>query len=111
MTGKPQTENHIAAATGNAAGAALRRISLARAAPSGRAFEAIATLTELSRRIEVSLEASAEALKNGDNATAQREWLRSAGLMDEMASTADEDFGAQAQDRPSYLRRSAGSEG
>ena len=107
MVGKPQTENQIAAATGSAASAALRRMSLMKSAPSGRAFAAIATLTELSRRIEATLEAGAEALKSGDETGAQREWLRSASLMDEMAGTAGGDFGSQPQDRPSYLRRHA----
>lgn len=111
MVGKPQTENHIAATAGTAASAALRRISLTRAAPSGRAFAAIATLTELSRRIEATLEAGADAMKNGDESAAQREWLRSASLMDEMAGTARGDFGSQPQDRPSYLRRQVASEG
>ena len=42
---------------GTAAAAALRRVrSLADQAPSGRLFAAIATLTEMSKRIETSLE-------------------------------------------------------
>lgn len=90
---------------GTAGAAALRKVrSLAKVAPPGRAFAAIATLTEMSRRIEGRLEASEEALTRGDSSSAELEWARAIVLMDRMASEARGD--AQANPRePTYLKR------
>ncbi|CAN5419063.1 hypothetical protein BH10PSE7_BH10PSE7_32990 [soil metagenome] len=109
MPGKPEAQETIATIASAAGASALRRVSLMRA-PSGRAFAAIATLTELSRRIEASLESAAGAVKIGDEKGAEAEWARSKALMEGLAA-GDQNFGAHPQERPSYLRKSAGSEG
>src|SRR5688572_21027316 len=107
MPGKPEMHETVAVAAGIAGASALRRVSLLRSAPNGRAFAAIATLTELSRQIEASLEAAAAAVKIGDAPGAEAEWTRSVSLMDGMTA-GEASFGTNPQDRPSYLRKSAG---
>jgi hypothetical protein len=109
---KPLPGGHSFAAegmTGTAASAALRRVrSLAAAAPSGRAFDAIATLTEITRRIETSLAASDEALAVGDEDSASLEWARAVVLMDRLTSGAGTEH--HREDEPAYLRRRMQSE-
>jgi len=91
--------------TGTAASGALRRVrSFADQAPSGRMFAAIATLTEMSRHIENSLEAGHEALTAGDEDTAALEFARSIVQMDRLAATADQEPEAAAN-LPGYLRK------
>jgi hypothetical protein len=90
---------------GTAGAAALRKVrSLAQAAPSGRAFAAIATLSESSMRIEGRLEASEEALGRGDASSAELEWARAMVLMDKLTSEA-RDQRAEAPAEPTYLKR------
>ena len=91
--------------TGTACAAVLRKVrSLAEVAPAGRAFAAIATLTEISRRVENALEAGDEALLSGDNDTAALELARSVVLMDRMAAAAKSERPANTAN-PSYLKR------
>ena len=91
--------------TGTAASGALRRIrSFADQAPSGRMFAAIATLTEMSRRIETSLEAGHDALTTGDQDTAALEFARSIVQMDRLAATADQPSDTPAK-LPGYLQK------
>jgi hypothetical protein len=90
--------------TGTSASAALRRVrALAAAAPSGRAFDAIATLSEITRRIESSLSASDEALAAGDEDAASLEWARAVVLMDRLTSGTGTE--GRREEEPSYLRR------
>jgi hypothetical protein len=91
--------------TGTACATALRRVrSLAEAAPAGRAFAAIATLTELSQRVETSLEAGAEALEASDPDSASLELARAVVLMDRMTAEAKADINSRPA-QPNYLRR------
>jgi hypothetical protein len=91
--------------TGTACATALRKTrSLAEAAPSGRAFAAIATLAELSRRIEDSLETGADALAADDPDSASLELARAVVLMDRLTAEAKGDPAARPP-QPSYLRR------
>lgn len=88
-----------------AASAALRRVtSLADAAPAGRMFAAIATLTEISRRSEAHLEAGHDALSRGEDDRAALSLARALVEMDKLAAEASPELPA-AQDAPDYLRR------
>ena len=90
---------------GTAGASALRKVrSLAQSAPSGRAFAAIATLTEISQRIEDRLEASEEALARGDASSAELEWARAIVLMDKMANEA-RGHHTSVPAEPTYLQR------
>ncbi len=88
--GKSGDFSSVAAAlSGTTATAALRRVrSFADAAPSGRLFDAIATLTEMSSNIEAKLEAGSEAMGRGEDNEAALYFTRAAVRMDEMAATA-----------------------
>src|SRR5262245_3908232 len=93
MTAKPgSVESAVFAAesvTGAACAAALKKArSLASAAPTGRAFAAIATLSDLSQSAESFLRAGNEAHALGDGPRAGHEWARAAKVMDQMASEA-----------------------
>jgi hypothetical protein len=91
--------------TGTAASGALRRVrSFAEQAPSGRMFAAIATLTEMSRRIENSLEAGHDALNADDQDTASLEFARSIVQMDRLAGTAAQGP-EKAAKLPRYLKK------
>jgi hypothetical protein len=91
--------------TGTAASAALRRVrSLADSAPPGRLFNSIATLTEMSRRIETSLEAGSAALVAGDEDSASLELARAVIGMDRLASKSLEPD-AVAAPLPGYLKK------
>jgi hypothetical protein len=93
------------AMAGTAAASALRRVrSLADQAPSGRMFAAIATLTDMSRRIEASLVAGRRAMASGDAATASLEFAKSIVQMDRMAAAADREAD-EAETLPGYLRK------
>ncbi len=90
--------------TGTAASAALRRVrTFSDEAPSGRMFAAIATLTEMSRRIETSLEAGHDAVNTGDQDTAALEFARSLVQMDRLASLANHT--PDAEHLPGYLKK------
>jgi hypothetical protein len=92
MTVKPGSSGVIFAAegmAGPACAAALKKARcLASAAPTGRAFAAIATLSEISQAAESHLEAGNDALKGGDIPRAETEWTRAAKVMEQMASEA-----------------------
>lgn len=91
--------------TGTAASAALRRVrSFADQPPTGRMFAAIATLTEMSRRIENSLEAGQEALAAGEEDTASLEFARSIVQMDRLAAAAERELEKPAK-LPGYLQK------
>jgi len=90
---------------GTAASAALRRVrALADAAPTGRLFQAIATLTEKSRNIETELESGSNALDRGNDNDATLHFARAIARMDEMAAiaTPGKPFPAEL---PGYLRK------
>lgn len=92
------------AMAGTAAAAALRRVrSLADQAPSGRMFSAIATLSDMSRRIGANLEAGHDALANGKPDTATLEFARAITHMDHLAATAD--HAPEIETLPGYLRK------
>lgn len=67
-------------------------------------FAAIATLTEMSHRIETSLEAGHDALTSGDRDTAALEFARSLVQLNRLASTADQQPDTLAK-LPGYLRK------
>ncbi len=91
---------------GTAASAALRRVgSLADAAPSGRLFAAIATLTDMSRNIETELEAGSRALDRGEDNEATLYFARAIVRMDEMAATARPGNQSPAASSPDYFKK------
>ena len=74
---------------GTAASAVLRKVrSLADSAPPGRFFPAIATLTELTRRIETNLVAASHAVTRGDDDRGTVELARAVLQMDRLAAVA-----------------------
>ncbi|MGQ0486645.1 MAG: hypothetical protein ACT4SY_15005 [Hyphomicrobiales bacterium] len=94
------------AMAGTAASAALRRVrSLADAAPTGRLFAAIATLTDMSRNIEAELEAGRHALDRGDGNQATLHFSRAIVRLDEMAATATPGKQYPAASLPDYLKK------
>ena len=75
---------------GTAAASALRRLrSLADQAPSGRMFQAIATLTEMSKRSEALLAAGDKAIASHDEDAAMRSLSRAIATMDAIAAHAE----------------------
>jgi hypothetical protein len=112
MTAKqPLPEGHSFAAeriTRTSAKAALLRVrSLAAAAPPGRSFDAVATIADITRRIESSLSASDEALQTSDEDWASLEWARAIVMMERL--TAEATSNAERRE-PAYLRRRVQSE-
>jgi hypothetical protein len=110
MTVKPGSIDTIAFAAegmaGTAGAAALKKVrSLAKSAPTGRAFAAIATLSDLSQAAEGHLKAGKEAMDRGNAPGAKAEWTRAVKVMDQMASTARGKEPALPADNPSFLRR------
>jgi hypothetical protein len=93
---------------GVAAAAALQRVrSLADAAPAGRLFTAIATLTDMSRRAEANLVAANASLSSGDEATAAREFTSAIVQLDklEAAATGGTKQSSAASEAPVRSRR------
>ncbi len=91
--------------SGTAASAALRRVgSFADAAPTGRFFDAIATLTDMARNIEAKLEAGSQALDRGEDNQAALYFTRAIVGMDEMAAAATPGKQTPAK-LPDYLRK------
>lgn len=93
MTVKPGSAGQIVFAAeglaGSACSAALKKVrSLASAAPSGRAFAAIATLSDLSQSAETHLKAGNDALGRGDGVSAQSEWSQAVNVMNQLAQEA-----------------------
>ncbi|MBI2718209.1 MAG: hypothetical protein HY245_01620 [Rhizobiales bacterium] len=75
---------------GSAAASALRRLrSLADQAPSGRMFQAIATLTEMSKRSEALLVAGDKAMAQKDDEAAMRQLARAVATLDAIAARAE----------------------
>ena len=103
---KTKLKDRAFAAGGMAAtacAASLRGVhSLAASAPAGRAFAAIATLTELSGRVEERLVAGKKALTGGDRDGATLELAHAVVLMDKMLQAAAL---PPEQSEPAYLRR------
>lgn len=92
---------------GTAAGAALRRVgSLARFAPTRKAVEAIATLTEIGGRIGAALVDGDRALVDGKRDEAVSRLDEAMDLMDELARLALAEPEAGSPDR--MLRGSLG---
>jgi len=110
MTVKPGSIDSIAFAAegmaGTAGSAALKKVrSLVNAAPAGRAFAAIATLSELSLTAEGHLRAGKEALDLGSVPVARKEWTSAVKVMGQMTSEARVEEPATTSDSPGFLRR------
>jgi hypothetical protein len=91
--------------TGQSCASVLRKTwNLAETAPAGKAFAAIATLSEVSKRAAQTLEISAEALAHGDDEAAELELARSYVIMNKMSAEAEKDA-APVIARPAYLKR------
>ena len=92
---------------GTAGAAALKKVRALspRLPPSGRAFAAIATLSELSQTAENDLRAGTEAIVRGNVPGARDEWTRAVSVMDQMAGTARAKEPAPSADNPNFLRR------
>ena len=89
-----------------AGASALRRLqSLADAAPAGRLFAAITTLSEMSAKATQALEDGHDALASGDDGSATMKFARALTHMDDMASAATGQTAAREQ--PAYLRKSS----
>ena len=109
MTAKPGSAIGIVFAaegmTGTACAAALKKVrSLASAAPSGRAFAAIATLSEFSQTAENHLKAGNDALSQGDISRAENEWTRAVAVMDQMANEARGGRSPRSSTNPKFVR-------
>jgi hypothetical protein len=90
---------------GAACSAALNKVrSLASAAPSGRAFAAIATLSDLSQSAETHLTAGNDALGRGDAASAQSEWSQAVNVMNQLAQEARNGQPARAAEAKALAR-------
>lgn len=89
-----------------AAAASLRRLgTLAEAAPAGRLFAAITTLSDMSATVTRALEEGHDALAAGDDHRASMKFARALTHMDDLAAAAS---GQPASGQePGYLRKSA----
>jgi hypothetical protein len=110
MTVKPGSIDSIAFAAegmaGTAGAGALKKVrSLVNAAPAGRAFAAIATLSDLAQTAEGHLRAGKDALDRGSVPGARKEWSSAVKVMGQMASEARDQEPLQAADNPGFLRR------
>jgi hypothetical protein len=91
--------------SGTAASTSLRRLgSLMDAAPSGRLFGAIATLSDMSVKATKALEDGSFAMQAGDDQTAAVKLARALTHMDDLATLAAAQKGA-AEERPSFLKK------
>jgi hypothetical protein len=109
MTVKPGSANSIVFAAegmaGTACAAALKKVrSLASAAPSGRAFAAVATLSEFSQTAENHLKAGNDALSHGDIPRAENEWTRAAAVMNQMENEARGGRSPRSSTNPKFVR-------
>ena len=90
--------------SGTAAATSLRRLgSLMEAAPAGRLFGAISTLSEMSAKATKALEDGARAMDQGDDHKAAMKLARALTHMDDLASTAAGT--AAAEETPAFLRK------
>ena len=108
MTGRRTSVDGICYAAegmaGTAATAGLRRLtSLIDAAPSGRLFAAISTLTEMSAKATRSLEDGQVAMAQGDDHRATLKLARALTQMDDLATTAT--AGRAGDEAPAFLRK------
>lgn len=91
--------------SGTAAATSLRRLgNLMDAAPSGRLFGAIATLSEMSSKAARSLEDGGLAMQSGDDHKASMKLARAMVHMDDLAAMAT--GSAAADEPPAFLRKS-----
>ena len=91
---------------GTAGASSLRRLhSLSEAAPAGRLFAAITTLTEMSAKATRALEEGHDALSAGDDRRATMKLARALTHMDDLASNSTAH--AAAVEPPPFLRKSA----
>jgi len=89
---------------GTAAASSLRRLSgLAGAAPAGRLFGAIATLSDMSAKAARALEQGESALRTDDGNAAAMRFARALTHMDDLATAAT--GGAATSEPPAYLRK------
>lgn len=89
---------------GTAGASSLRRLhSLADAAPAGRLFAAITTLTDMSAKATRALEDGGSALAKGDDHAATLKLARALTHMDDLAATATGQAASQA--KPAFLRK------
>ena len=89
---------------GTAASSSLRRLqSLADAAPAGRLFAAITTLTDMSAKATRALEEGHDAMTSGNDHAAAMKLARALTHMDDLASAATGHHAAQ--DAPTFLRK------
>jgi hypothetical protein len=108
MDGKLPEYEFLAAKAGSAASVALMRVrSLAASAPAGRAFNAIATLSDITRRIETTLSEGDTRSKEGERDTSCLELARAVVLMDRL--TAEASIGGERSE-PHYLKRRTDAE-
>jgi len=92
--------------SGTAAAASLRKLgSLMDAAPSGRLFGAIATLSDISVKATRALEDGSLAMQAGDSQKAAVKLARALTHMDDLASLAEARQRAAADERPSFLKK------
>ena len=90
--------------SGTAASTSLRKLgTLMSAAPSGRLFSAISTLSDMSAKASKALEEGALAMTAGDDHKAAAKLVRGLGHMDDLASFA---AGPARAEEPAYLRKS-----
>lgn len=89
---------------GTAAASSLRRLqSLADAAPAGRLFAAITTLTDMSARATRALEQGGQAMAAGDDQAATLRLARALTHMDDLATAATAH--AMPAEEPAFLRK------
>ncbi len=91
--------------SGTAAASSLRRLgSLMDAAPSGRLFGAIATLSDMSVKAARALEEGSVAIQAGNDQAAAVKLARALTHMDDLAALATARREA-ADERPSFLKK------
>ena len=89
--------------SGTAAASSLRKLgSLMNAAPSGRLFGAISTLSDMSARASKALEEGGLAMDAGDDHKATVKLARALVHMDDMAALST----GTPEQQPAYLRKS-----
>ena len=90
--------------SGTAAASSLRRLgSLMQQAPSGRLFNAIATLSEMSAKATHNLEDGGAAIAAGDEHKGAMKLARALAHMDDLATEATGN--AASEEPPVYLRK------
>ena len=99
----PTSERRCSAPATEPREVVTRRLgSLMDAAPSGRLFGAIATLSDMSAKATRALEDGGLAMQAGDDHKATLQLARALVQMDDLAATAT---GAAAEAPPAFLRK------